>query len=811
MNEQLIMVARYNILIIDSNSEFAGRLSRVLAEHHIGFSHTLNGKAALEQIRKKEFDLVLLDMDLPGESGFDLVEKMSAIAPRQEYIIITGHGTLEAAVEAVKQKKIVSFEIKPIDIHHLLSLIVQIAKRKETDEALRISEEKFRTIIENGQPIIFLINSEGIFELSEGKSLSLLGFKPGEVVGKSALEIYKDYPEIISSIQKALKGVTSNIEVTIGSASFDAFFSPLKGKSGKVAGVLGMAVDITDRKIAEVKAHQRLEAEKLTSLISERFVGVGNFDQAVDDTLRDLGLYCAASRTFLLLRDDAIRNTRLVYHWVPDKITRNLRKNSRPLAKYERFIREHAQGKDLIITDISKIPESEEALKDVILSMKINSLFLLPLFARGKLIGYWGMDNFENAGEWPIEKFNLLVMISTILSNAFHRHSVEQELATSEELHRLLLNASQEGIAIMDRKNFITEVSDISVKLFGFEKKEKIIGRSFFDFIPKPNHKKVSEILFKTIDDGITQNVEFEFVKKDGTVFPAEVSTSLIREPEGQPDGFIAAIRDISHRKKIEKQLIHTERMAGIGEMAAGIAHEINQPLNTISLTLDNLLFSFKNGEMDKEYIETKSLKLFQNIARMRNIIDHVRTFSRQNDDYILGNFSINDSIRNAISMVSEQFKHRGISLVLDLDDNIKMPVGNTNRFEQVILNLIINAKDALEEKKKNLNKDFQKSVEIRTYEDTKNIYIEVTDNGVGIEQDNIDKIFLPFYTSKETGSGTGLGLSISFGIIKDMQGSIEVQSKVMKGTTIIITVPIEMKKRNTNSKGKSKSSNRSN
>jgi len=234
--------------------------------------------------------------------------------------------------------------------------------------------------------------------------------------------------------------------------------------------------------------------------------------------------------------------------------------------------------------------------------------------------------------------------------------------------------------------------------------------------------------------------------------------------------------------------------------LAAGIAHEINQPLNTISLTLDNLLFSFRNGEMDKEYLETKSHKLFQNINRMRTIIDHVRTFSRQNDDYILGNFNVNDSIRNAVSMVSEQFKHKGINLILTLDEKIKTPIGNTLKFEQVILNLIINAKDALEEKKKHIQKDYNKTIEISSFEDVNNVYVEVKDNGTGIDPEKIDKVFLPFYTSKETGSGTGLGLSISFGIIKDMQGNIEVQSKLQKGTSIKITVPANAKRKGNHS-----------
>jgi len=915
------MEEHYAILIIDDNIGFAENLKDILTEHNYAVSIAETGVAAMKLVRKKEFDLVLIDINLPDIFGLDLVEKMSAISQSQEYIIITGHGTLETAVEAVKQRKIVSFEMKPLDIHHLISLINQIKERKHAADALRLSEEKFRTIVENGQPITFMLDKEGVFILSEGKSLSSIGLKPGEAVGKSAFEMYKDIPEAIKGIRAALGGSVVNCIMSVGKVVFDVFYSPQKDEHGNVIGVLGMALDITarmevehlliesekryrllvnsapqpiftisgdgvyqfmnsfaaallggspddligttvwdhfrkehadqhikeireslrtgprssiiclallngkelwfsshlqpinldggssdgclvilyditERKIAEVKTQQRLEAEKISSLISERFVGISNFDQAVDDTLRDIGLYSEASRTFLIIKNDVLKNTKTTYDWLADGISVRSLKKRKSILQYEKLIREFACGQGLIITDVEKIPDNEEGIKTALHSLGIKSLFLLPLFAKGNLIGYWGMDNFGNPGDWTVEKFNLLVVISNIFSSAFHRRFVEQELSASEEIHRILLNASREGIAIMDRKGKIIEVSDITLKLLGFRKKEELVGMNYISLIPKQLHKTVKDIFAKTLEHEITQNVELEFIKTDGTLFSAEVSTTLIPEIEGDPRGFITAIRDITHRKKMEKQLIHTERMAGIGEMAAGIAHEINQPLNTISLTLDNLLFSFKNDEMDKEYLEKKSFKLFQNISRMRNIIDHVRTFSRQNDDYILGNFNVNDSIRNAVSMVSEQFKHKGINLILTLDENIKTPIGNTYKFEQVILNMIINAKDAIEEKKKHLQKDFNKTIEITSYADIKNIFVEVKDNGIGIDPDKIDKVFLPFYTSKETGTGTGLGLSISFGIIKDMQGNIEVQSKLQKGTTIKITIPAETKRK---------------
>jgi signal transduction histidine kinase len=226
--------------------------------------------------------------------------------------------------------------------------------------------------------------------------------------------------------------------------------------------------------------------------------------------------------------------------------------------------------------------------------------------------------------------------------------------------------------------------------------------------------------------------------------------------------------------------------------MSAGMAHEINQPLNTLSILFDNILFEAKEKHSVSEaYLVSKSDKIFNNILRIKNLIDHVREFSRSQEGYILTPFNINESILNALSMVSEQFKISGISLITGLNENLPMIKGNTYKFEQVILNLIINSKDALLEKKNLLNEAFPMFIKIRTWLDNQQIFIEVEDNGTGIKDEHMDKILQPFYTTKETGKGTGLGLSISYGLIREINGKIDIQSKVQEGTHIMVTIPI--------------------
>lgn len=368
---------------------------------------------------------------------------------------------------------------------------------------------------------------------------------------------------------------------------------------------------------------------------------------------------------------------------------------------------------------------------------------------------------------------------------------IVNELRESEKMYRTLLNASPEGIIIMDMTGHITEISNITLEIFGYENKQEFLGKQLIHFLPAEEQHKLNDILTRTQLEGLVQNVEFVLKNKNQSQFVCELSTTLIQETDGKPKAYMAIIRDISQRKKMEQQLIRTERMVSLGKMASGMAHEINQPLLSITLSIENMLHKIqKANAVDDIYLKAKSEKIFENIQRISYIIDHVRAFSRDHDDYILTSFNINESIKNAISMISEQFKHHGIKLTVKLDKSVHPISGNTYKFEQVILNLLNNAKDALGEKSKQTNEDFKKTIRIRTYYDDTTNFVEIKDNGIGIKAEDIDRIMFPFYTTKEVGKGTGLGLSISFSIIKELNGNIDIESHLLSGTTFRIAIP---------------------
>ncbi len=247
---------------------------------------------------------------------------------------------------------------------------------------------------------------------------------------------------------------------------------------------------------------------------------------------------------------------------------------------------------------------------------------------------------------------------------------------------------------------------------------------------------------------------------------------------------------EVKIRQEQQQKALEQSRLAALGELAAGIAHEINQPLHSIAFAIDNLRMAMAEDEADEEYLNKKFANMFEDVSRMKRIIDHIRTFSRKQTDQQQEPFVINESIQNAVRMIAEQYASHRIRIETDLASDMPPVLGNLYRFEQVVLILLSNGNDALEEKAVYAGNDYQKRVSITTFSKGSEIILKFEDNGVGMEKSELEKIFNPFYTTKKPGEGTGLGLSIAFGIVSEMQGNIEVESEAGVGTKISIHLP---------------------
>lgn len=250
-------------------------------------------------------------------------------------------------------------------------------------------------------------------------------------------------------------------------------------------------------------------------------------------------------------------------------------------------------------------------------------------------------------------------------------------------------------------------------------------------------------------------------------------------------------IQEIKKQEKQQLLLAQKSKLESLGTLAAGIAHEINQPLGGISMGLDNILLKVQDKSYNDEYMKEKIASLFENVERIKKIIDHIRYFSRAQKPVTFTQININDVVNSSLFMVSTQYENHGVKMEVTLDENIGSITADKYKLEQVILNLLSNAKYAVDEKgKKHANHQYTKLIEIKTWQDNNQVYLSVRDNGMGIPDKIIDKIFDPFFTTKSEERGTGLGLSVSYAFIKDLLGDIKVESVEGEYTRFEISLP---------------------
>ena len=247
---------------------------------------------------------------------------------------------------------------------------------------------------------------------------------------------------------------------------------------------------------------------------------------------------------------------------------------------------------------------------------------------------------------------------------------------------------------------------------------------------------------------------------------------------------------ELKKREKQQQFLIQKSKLESMGKLAAGIAHEINQPLGGISMGLENIYFAFNENRLTAEYFDKKYKDIDGYFDRINKIIEHIKLFSRDQKTILFEKININEVIKNAFSLLQTQYKNHDVNVEFKLEKNINFVSGNKFKFEQVVINLFTNAKDAVTEKEHNAEEIFVKKIFVKTYNKKDFVYLEIIDNGFGISKEILPKIFDPFFTTKEPTKGTGLGLSIIYGIIKEMKGEISVESKIREFTKMRIKLP---------------------
>jgi len=354
-----------------------------------------------------------------------------------------------------------------------------------------------------------------------------------------------------------------------------------------------------------------------------------------------------------------------------------------------------------------------------------------------------------------------------------------KELMASEAKYRDLIENSPEIIYQADSEGKIININKTAVEKLGYSIEEFKNGR-VQDFVPDEFKMRIRDHLDRIIRDG-KSTVETVFLTKSGSKVYGEInSTAFYESDSGSFKYSRAFVRDISDRKMLEAQIMHQEKMASLGLMAAGIAHEVGNPLTSIS----TIVQVFQRKTQDPFFLENiKTLR--NNIERINKIVREMVDFSRPSR-YNFENVQINDVIKNAIGITKYDRRVKDIEINSNLDPNLPVIRLIPDQLLQVLINIIFNAIDAIDSS--------QGRIHVSSQYNNNKIQIEIADNGIGIPKEDLNKIFEPFYTTKKVGRGTGLGLSVSYGIISNFRGAVDVESEKGKGSKFTIVLPLNDK-----------------
>ncbi len=360
------------------------------------------------------------------------------------------------------------------------------------------------------------------------------------------------------------------------------------------------------------------------------------------------------------------------------------------------------------------------------------------------------------------------------------RSKWQNALQKSEEKLRLMFEAVTEGIVIIGLEDTVLEVNSAILAMYGTENKEELVGESIYKFIAGYDRKRVRENIASTITTGISRVVEYTLLRRHGSGYPAEVSISVLRDAAGAPAGIIAVIKDITERRRMEERMLVTDRLASIGELASGIAHELNNPLTGV-IGLSELLL---NSDSPPEIKEDIAL-IHSEAKRTSRIVKDLLTFARRHKTERQP-VDINLIIQSALDLRAYELKVHTIEIATHFSRKLPLIQADGFQLQQVFFNIIINAEYFM------IEAHNRGKLSIASKQVNDKVVVSFADNGPGIDEQNLKHIFDPFFTTKEVGKGTGLGLSICHGIISEHGGQIYVKSKLGKGAVFFVELPVK-------------------
>jgi PAS domain S-box-containing protein len=709
-------------------------------------------------------------------------------------------------------------------------------KENGKDYSFQELEEMHHILINKSTDPIFSISSEGRYLYVNRAFTKETEKSVDQIIGKTIYDVFvrDEADKYFSALNCVFQsGEEKVVEVNVSGADCDKYFSttitPIKDGQGKVRKVICSLKDISQLKQMEqelLESRKRIAKEndqmqrlltylrqndtggqEITSFVVEECVKISESEMGffgfIDDELAMTAqVWCEQTMKMCAIDNKPVRFPLVSAGiWAESIRTKKLFVNN----DYQKFD-PHKKG----------YPKGH---------VPIQRYLSIPVIRENKVVAVLGLANKkQDYTEDDVVHLSLFIENVWVL---FKKKEAEVALIRSEAyFHSLIENASDVIIILND--NGVIQYNSSSIENVLRYGQSELISRKIFDFIHPDDLAAVTDIFnFLKQEPGLTSSMELRFLDKAGSWRYLEVTGKNLLEND-IVKGIIINSHDISSRKyaeielemslqKLKKQheqlklaqlqLIESEKMAGLGTLVAGVAHEINNPTHYIYLsskTLEKDIAKFKNdllyllSDNEKEiifFIENAFTRfrhsmqyIIEGSNRIKMIVEDLRTFSRL-DEAEKKEISISDALESTLRLVKTQYNNQvGFIINLKIQRNIECYPAKIN---QVFMNIIVNACQAICRKQAETNNNTPGKLKICAEDSEKELRISFEDNGSGMSEEVKARVFEPFFTTKMIGEGTGLGLSISYAIIQEHKGRIEIESQSGEGTTVTVIIPI--------------------
>ena len=744
----------------------------------------------------------------PPESDRDQRQNLGRVFQTAEPLRVERRAELQNG-EGWQDTHLIPLKDKNGNVTAVLGVSRDITERKQAEEALRSSEERYRGLIEQASDVVWRIDTQGRFTFVSPVAEHLVGYKPEELLGKSFLIIMDEQSarESLVSLRRRMAGEfgthSMRIEAVYRRKDGSLFpgevsTSPIFDPAGNLIEIQAITRDITERKRAQEALQRRVEIEELVAATSSRFLNASSdeIEAEIVRTLETVGRFLGVDRTFVRLFSTDSATFGRDYEWFAEGLQpRSLSALRLHLGSFEWDMDKLMRGENLVVPRIADLPSEASAERILWEAIGIASIVLIALIIGDSVGGFLGLTS-ERTEHIPTEEdIRLMRLVAGILSNALLHQRAEQTLRESEERHRSLIEGLSEAVYRMTLPDGKYEYMGPAAGLvFGYPA-EFFMNRPkcIREIVHPDSSAHIEEMWNRLLRGDIHGTYEYKIIDPEGNDRWILQSNTLIRNEAGAPVAVEGICRN-NTEEKLAHQLIEEQRarfldsakMSILGEMASNIAHEISNPLAIVSGSAEQLQNLLQWDPVPVEYVPRLTDTIMRNVSRIQMIVKGLRNFAREGEQDPFLNTSLKSIVDDTVVLCQDLFtSHRVLLSVDEIPEDLAIECRATQIME-VLFNLLSNALHAVEDCD-------DKWVAIRVADEGSEVALSVADSGPGVLPEIAKTLFGRFVTSKEFGKGMGLGLSISKRIVLAHNGSLSLDT-TCPNTRFVVRMPKQQK-----------------